>query len=69
MNNSIIYSAVFVRRAKIFKKKHFSLVEDLYELEQNLLDNPLQGNDLAQVFIKLDLQLKVKGKVRAVVSE
>jgi hypothetical protein len=67
MNNSIIYSAVFVRRAKIFKKKHLSLVEDLYELEQNLLDNPLQGNDLAQVFIKLDLQLKVK--VRAVVSE
>jgi hypothetical protein len=62
MNNSIIYSAVFVRRAKIFKKKHFSLVEDLYELEQNLLDNPLQGNDLGAGLYKIRLAVKSKGK-------
>jgi hypothetical protein len=62
MNNSIIYSAVFVRRAKIFKKKHLSLVEDLYELEQNLLDNPLQGNDLGAGLYKIRLAVKSKGK-------
>lgn len=62
MNNSIIYSGVFVRRAKIFKKKHFSLVEDLYELEQNLLDNPLQGNDLGAGLYKIRLAVKSKGK-------
>ncbi|SER74257.1 type II toxin-antitoxin system RelE/ParE family toxin [Pedobacter rhizosphaerae] len=62
MHNSIIYSAVFIRKAKIYKKKHFSLVEDLYELEQNLLENPMQGNDLGAGLYKVRLAVKSRGK-------
>lgn len=45
MDNNIIYSAIFIKKAKIYKKKYHSLVEDLYELEENLLKNPELGID------------------------
>ncbi len=40
MANEVIYSDVFIKKAKVYKKKYLSLVEDLYELEEKLLENP-----------------------------
>ncbi|WP_316735183.1 type II toxin-antitoxin system RelE/ParE family toxin [Pedobacter aquatilis] len=59
---SIIYSAVFIKKAKIYKKKYLSLVDDLYELEDKLLKNPEQGNDLGAGLYKVRLAVKSKGK-------
>ena len=46
MANEVIYSAVFIKKAKIYKKKYLSLVDDLYELEEKLWKILQQGNDL-----------------------
>ncbi|PWS32136.1 type II toxin-antitoxin system RelE/ParE family toxin [Pedobacter paludis] len=62
MVNSIIYSSVFIKKAKIYKKKYLSLVEDLHELEEKLLENPEQGNDLGSGLFKIRLAIKSKGK-------
>ncbi len=62
MANQIIYSAVFIRKAKAYKKKHHSIVEDLRELEKSLLKNPEQGNNLGSGLFKVRLAVKSKGK-------
>jgi len=62
MANEVIYSAVFIKKAKIYKKKYLSLVEDLYRLEEQLLENPHQGNDLGAGLYKIRLAIKSKGK-------
>ncbi|QNN41320.1 type II toxin-antitoxin system RelE/ParE family toxin [Pedobacter roseus] len=62
MANEVIYSDVFIRKAKVYKKKYLSLVEDLYELEEKLLENPQQGNDLGAGLYKIRLAIKSKGK-------
>jgi len=62
MSNLIIYSATFIKKAKIYKKKHNSIVDELRELEMNLLKNPQQGNDLGAGLYKIRLAVKSKGK-------
>ncbi|WP_293307334.1 hypothetical protein, partial [Pedobacter sp. UBA5917] len=62
MANEVIYSDVFIKKAKVYKKKYLSLVEDLYELEEKLLENPQQGNDLGAGLYKIRLAVKSKGK-------
>jgi len=62
MANEIIYSAVFIRRAKDLKKKHASLTLDLDGLEKSLIDNPKQGEDLGGGLYKVRLAVKSKGK-------
>ncbi|WP_025142287.1 type II toxin-antitoxin system RelE/ParE family toxin [Pedobacter jeongneungensis] len=62
MANVVIYSAVFIKKAKTYKKKYLSLVDDLYELEEKLLENPEQGNDLGAGLYKIRLAVKSKGK-------
>lgn len=62
MANAIIYSAVFIKKAKVYKKKYISLVEDLYELEEKLLENPQLGNDLGAGLYKIRMAIKSKGK-------
>src|ERR1700743_1992137 len=62
MSNKIIYSSIFVRKAKILKKKHLSLTSDLAELEKSLIANPKQGNDLGAGLYKVRLSVKSKGK-------
>ncbi|RDC54802.1 hypothetical protein DU508_20095 [Pedobacter chinensis] len=62
MGNSVIYSAVFIKKAKIYKKKYLSLMNDLYELEEKLLENPEQGIDLGAGLYKIRLAVKSKGK-------
>ena len=62
MTNKVIYSAVFINKAKIYKKKYLSLVDDLYELEKKFLENPELGNDLGAGLYKIRLAVKSKGK-------
>lgn len=62
MANEVLYSNVFIKKAKVYKKKYLSLVEDLYELEEKLLENPQQGTDLGAGLYKIRLAIKSKGK-------
>lgn len=62
MANKVIYSQVFIRKAKELKKKHTSLTSDLDELEKVLIDNPKQGTDLGGGLFKVRLAVKSKGK-------
>jgi mRNA-degrading endonuclease RelE of RelBE toxin-antitoxin system len=43
--NQVVYSKIFIRKAKELKKRHLSLVSDLEDLEKSLLEEPRQGND------------------------
>jgi len=69
MANKVIYSSVFIRKAKSLKKKHVSLNTDLEILEQSLIDNPKQGNDLGGGLYKVRLAINSRGKEKAVVIE
>jgi len=62
MANEVIYSAVFIKKAKIYKKKYPSLVEDLFALEEKLSSDPHQGIDLGAGLYKIRLAIKSKGK-------
>ncbi|HWZ04909.1 type II toxin-antitoxin system RelE/ParE family toxin [uncultured Mucilaginibacter sp.] len=62
MGNKIRYSSLFVRKAKILKKKHASLKADLAILEKSLIDNPKQGDDLGAGIYKVRLAIKSKNK-------
>ncbi|PTQ92944.1 hypothetical protein C8P68_11075 [Mucilaginibacter yixingensis] len=62
MANRIIYTPVFVRKAKALKKKHISLPGDLAELEKELISDPKQGVDLGGGLRKVRLAIKSKGK-------
>jgi hypothetical protein len=62
MANKVIYSPVFIRKARNLKKKHLSLTDDLEQLEEALLKNPNQGIDLGGGLYKLRLAVTSKGK-------
>ncbi|RZK47009.1 MAG: hypothetical protein EOO87_22645 [Pedobacter sp.] len=62
MVNNVIYSAIFIRKAKAYKRKHSSIVDELRELEVSLLENPQQGNNLGAGLYKVRLAVKSKGK-------
>ena len=58
----IIYSPIFIKKAKQLKKKHLSLVNDLAQLELTLTNNPKTGTDLGNGIFKIRLAVKSKGK-------
>ena len=62
MANQVVYSKIFIRKAKELKKRHPSLVSDLEGLEKSLLEEPRQGNDLGAGLYKVRLAVKSKGK-------
>lgn len=62
MANEVVYSRIFIRKAKELKKRHPSLVNDLEDLEKNLLEDPRQGADLGAGLYKVRLAVKSKGK-------
>lgn len=62
MPNRIIYTSVFIHKAKKFHKKHPSLKNDLAQLEESLLKTPKQGNDLGGGLFKIRLAVESKGK-------
>jgi len=59
---TIVYSPIFIKKANQLKKKHFSLINDLSELESILLKNPKTGTDLGNGIFKIRLAVKSKGK-------
>ncbi|WP_316806577.1 type II toxin-antitoxin system RelE/ParE family toxin [Pedobacter agri] len=58
----IIYSPIFIKKAKQLKKKHLSLVSDLTQLESILITNPKTGTNLGNGIFKIRLAIKSKGK-------
>ena len=58
----IIYSPIFIKKAKQLKKKHPSLIYDLIQLESIIVDNPQTGTDLGNGLFKIRLAVKSKGK-------
>jgi len=62
MANEVFYSSIFIRKAKVLKKKHASLTSDLDALEKGLIDNPRRGDDLGGGLYKVRLGIKSKGK-------
>ncbi|WP_316829953.1 type II toxin-antitoxin system RelE/ParE family toxin [Pedobacter aquatilis] len=58
----IIYSPIFIKKAKQVKKKHQSLVNDLAQLETILKSNPKTGTNLGNGIFKIRLAVKSKGK-------
>jgi len=62
MINQVIYTPLFIKRAKHLKKKHPSLLDDLQELVDGLIVNPKQGVDLGGGLFKIRLAIKSKNK-------
>ncbi|MGI4020458.1 MAG: hypothetical protein ACRYFA_03055 [Janthinobacterium lividum] len=60
MINTVVYSSVFIRKAKDLKKRHLSLLQDLEKLEQSLLENPKQGVALGSGLYKIRLAVESK---------
>ncbi|QPH40726.1 type II toxin-antitoxin system RelE/ParE family toxin [Pedobacter endophyticus] len=58
----IIYSPIFIKKAKQLKKKHPSLVNDLTQLAVALTANPKTGVDLGNGIFKIRLAVKSKDK-------
>lgn len=62
MNYKITVSSYFAVEAKRLSKKYHSLAEDLRKFQESLLENPLQGIELASGIRKIRLAIKSKGK-------
>jgi hypothetical protein len=61
MANRVIPTPYFESRFKKFLKKFLSLKEELADLEEILLANPLTGRDLGSGIFKVRLASKSKG--------
>lgn len=59
---SIIPAQSFERNAKILLKKYPSLKNELFELGEQLAENPMQGTPLGKSCYKIQLAIKSKGK-------
>ena len=62
MNYSITTSSYFDVAAKRLAKKYPSFKEDLKTFRKELLDNPLQGDELSPGIRKIRMAIKSKGK-------
>lgn len=62
MSCRITVSSYFAKEAKRLGKKYPSFKQDLSDFQQSLLDNPLQGVELAPGIRKIRLAIKSKGK-------
>ena len=59
---NIFYSSEFRKEVKRLAKKYRSIPEDLIELRNRLVDNPLEGADLGLGVRKVRMSIKSKGK-------
>lgn len=62
MKNKIVYTSVFYKRLKVFRKKHRSIFDDLEKLEKQLLETPEMGTSLGNGLYKIRLAVESKGK-------
>ncbi len=66
MSYSIVPTTNFEKELKTLSKKYHSLKSDLANLSKLLLEEPIQGVEILKNCYKIDLQLRVKEKVKAV---
>jgi len=59
---NIFYSSEFRKEVKRLAKKYRSIPEDLLELKNRLVENPLEGADLGFGVRKVRMSIKSKGK-------
>ena len=59
---NIFYSSEFRKEVKRLAKKYRSIPEDLIELRNRLVENPLEGADLGLGVRKVRMSIKSKGK-------
>lgn len=59
---NIFYSSEFRKEVKRLAKKYRSIPEDLLELKNRLVENPLEGADLGFGVRKVRMIIKSKGK-------
>lgn len=59
---NIFYSSEFRKEVKRLAKKYRSIPEDLIELRNRLVENPLEGADLGFGVRKVRMIIKSKGK-------
>lgn len=59
---NIFYSSEFRKEVKRLAKKYSSIPEDLIELRNRLVENPLEGADLGFGVRKVRMIIKSKGK-------
>lgn len=59
---NIFYSSEFRKEVKRLAKKYRSIPEDLLELKNRLVENPLEGVDLGFGVRKVRMIIKSKGK-------
>ena len=62
MNYNIITSSYFDVAAKRLAKKYPSFKDDLRAFRDELLENPLQGDELSPGIRKIRMAIKSKGK-------
>lgn len=62
MNCKIVLTDEFRRQAKKLSKKHRSLKTDIELLFESLLENPYQGDKIAEDTYKVRLAIKSKGR-------
>lgn len=62
MNLQIVLTETFKRAAKKLYKKYPSLVKDLLQLQNNLQENPKQGDLIRENTYKIRLAIKDKGR-------
>jgi hypothetical protein len=61
-NITITTSSDFIESLKVLVKKYPSLPNDLLELQNSLLENPVQGVSLGKNCYKIRLKIASKGK-------
>ena len=59
---NIFYSSEFRKEVKRLAKKYRSIPEDLIELRNRLIENPVEGADLGFGVRKVRMSIKSKGK-------
>jgi len=62
MSYSVKSIALFEKQAKRLSKKYPSLKNELWELTQNLKENPEQGTPIGKNCFKVRLSVRSKGK-------
>ena len=62
METKIIYTEEFEKDVKKFLKKFPTLAEELLELEESLIENPLQGTSLGAGLYKVRVASESKSK-------
>ena len=62
MSNKIIFTDFFAKKAKPLIKKYATLKQEILDLSNDLLENPLLGDDLGNGIRKIRLASKSKGK-------